>query len=334
VGIAAEKELRRLDMVDFICLAALYPTKGIVGCLEAPIKEAELPQSFLSEVGESAHLSELKKLSGRAAKWFLPGDIVVRYAGFGELGSDVFRAKRDVVLIHGASRLGMDMDMLEKIRSESIEGHRWSMERGESQYVLCDPFGRAFVVANGSGKATPCVQGKWQVFKLASDQIVPKGVNSHQRTGFQETAAWFALQFAHAQMLSGDGSWAAYRRVNKLCRQVFMMKRLMGPRQRTKQMVVRRNPVYTRSKIVRPYWGRVEQDDDAPECLKQLLVRESDGRWPRQREMSFEEFEQVLWTCGWDEYRPGIRPWEFGYGKGAYGNCGRNKTRWFRREIV
>ena len=55
-------DIETFEVSDYICLAAMYPSDGIIGCLEAPIKDMELPHSFIREVGESAHLSELKRL--------------------------------------------------------------------------------------------------------------------------------------------------------------------------------------------------------------------------------------------------------------------------------
>lgn len=309
-----------LEVADFICLAGMYPSDGIVGCLESPIKEMELPGSFIREVGDRAHLSELKKLSGRAARWFLPGDIVVRYPGVGELGSDIFRQKQDVVLVHSKAPCSTDWDAIERIRSKCIETHAWEIGRGGQQFVVCDPFGRVVAI---TWAGTPSKKGKGGrvPFKHVADRLDDRSTSGNG-SSYAAIAAWKAMKFAHAYMLRGDGGWQDYRRADKLSADVFRIYNKIGS-SLGKKLVMKRNPSSSVQMGCYAYWARVKSTDDVHEALTTINSHDRNGRYGNVVELSASGLDQVLDTCAWPEYRDNIHPWIFAVDSG-----GRNARYW------
>jgi hypothetical protein len=310
-----------LEVSDFICLAGMYPSEGIIGCLESPIKEMELPQSFIREVGESAHLSELKKLSGRAARWFLPGDIVVRYPTVGELGSDVFRQKQDIVLVHGRACCSTDWDAVEMVRSNCIEHHTWDFCREAHQFTLCDPFGRAIVIT-WAGKTRNPAKGGRIPFKYVANRL-DRGSTSGNGSEHAMFAAWSGLKFAHRHMMDNGGTWESYERANKLSADIFRIRNKIGYIA-GKKLRMKRNPSSSMQTGCKDYWGRVEPGADVPESLLTINKYGRSGRYNRIVRLSESDLDAVLETCAWPEYRYNVHPWVFAVDSG-----GRNAGHWF-----
>ena len=314
---------------DYICLGGMYPTGGIMGCLESPVDTSALPDALRREVGGHAMVSELKHLKGRASKWFLPGDLVVRYPGIAEEGADVFRRKSDVLMAsereaqrvdsaaydRGSTLHVLDMDRVERLRSESLEQHRWSIEYADRQFTLCDPFGRVFSLVNRIGKrAYPY---RWIVhtpFKSVSGCF-----DANRRYGDLASSrymdnAWVAMKGAHAYMLEKGPCWAALNRAEKTVHEVFHALTMIGPHRRNSRVIIRRNPVHQNRLSVVPFWERIGRDPDAPACLKVLTRRitSKDRHFTRWLDVRPDELESVVNTMWWDEHNYAIWPVEYG----------------------
>ena len=308
--------IEALEVSDFICIAGMYPSEGIIGCLESPIKEMELPQSFIREVGESAQLSELKKLSGRAARWFLPGDIVVRYPSIGELGSDVFRQKRDIVLVHARACATTDWDAVDQVRSRCVEQHTWDFCREGHQFTLCDPFGRVISITWAGMPSRP-VKGGRIPFKYVANRLddrVSVGRGSHH----SKLDAWAALTFSHRYMMANGGTWESYSQANKLSADIFRIRNKIGSIA-GKKLRMKRNPSSSVQIGCKDYWRRVEAKTDVPESLLTINTYGRNDRYNRTVKLSESDLDAVLETCAWPEYKENVHPWVFAVDSGGRG---------------
>lgn len=336
MSVAAKESSNWLS--NYVCLGGMYPTKGILGCLEKPIDINTLPKALRDEIGLSAEVSELKRLQGRPAKWFLPGDIVVRYPGIAESASDIFRRKSDVVMVNafeleraareGSEDRAVDWETVDRLREESLETHRWSIDKTRRQFTLCDPFGRVFVriPRDDRRKATTKKKASSNTFRKVADHIedvLVRGSGAENMPYFQESA-WHALKSAHAFMMAKGPDGAMLRVAERKCHEEYHLRLMMGSKHRTDRMCIRRNPAHKIRKSIRPFWGRVESDPGAPAVLKGLNQRETAGdqHFVRWLDMSVEDFESVLKTVWWDEHQSGVWPWEMGYA-----NVGSKKKR-------
>ena len=285
---------------DYICLAGMYPEGGIPGCLEVSIGNEQMPKAFLDEVGMQAQLSELRKLSGRAAGWFLPHDVVVRYPGVNELGCDVFRPKRDVILCHASSKGPIDMSEVESARAESIEQHRWTLKRDENQLIVCDPFGRVVAL-----RWTP--NAGYRMFQFVAERIERRNpCKRFEDSGFKVATAWFAMEIGHTAMIQGDGSWKDYRRANAISIEAFKCRYDIGPVQSGLKLLQVKK--YRRSSVSRAFWRRVGEDRSAPRALR-LLQENRNRRYVR---ITIREAEEMLRCCLlWKECPPSGIPFYF-----------------------
>ena len=285
---------------DYICLAGMYPDGGIPGCLEVSIGNEQMPKSFLDEVGTQAQLSELRKLSGRAAGWFLPHDVVVRYPGVSELGCDVFRPRKDVMLCHASSKGPIDISEVESARAESIEQHRWTLKRDENQLIVCDPFGRVVAL-----RWTP--NAGYRMFQFVAERIERRNpCRRFEDSGFKVATAWFAMGIGHASMIESEGSWGDYRRADVISTEAFKFRYKIGPIQSGLKLLQVKK--CRKSSTSRAFWRRVGADSTAPAPLR--LFEENRNR--RYVRVTIREVEDMLRCCLlWKECPPSGIPFYF-----------------------
>ena len=307
-------DIETFEVSDYICLAAMYPSDGIIGCLEAPIKDMELPHSFIREVGESAHLSELKRLTGRAAKWFLPGDIVVRYPAVSELGCDVFRQKQDVVMVHARACAGTDWDAVERLRANCIEQHQWDFDREGHQFTLCDPFGRVVAITWAGMPSRPAKGGRIP-FKYVANRL-DDSVSVGKGSPHAKMDAWSVLKRVHAYMLEHGADWDAYHRITKASEDMFRIRNKIGYLA-GKRLFIKRNPSSSVQMGCKDYWKRVNTDDSVPKALRKINTLSSKERYTYTVKLTESDLRDVLETCTWPEYRPNIHPWIFAVDTGG-----------------
>jgi len=198
------------ELADNICLGRFYPREGVPGVLSVPVEDEDVIAKYraVASIGprDSVSFFRLTVVPDKAGSWLLSGDVVCVYGELDEVLLDVIRPNATSTYIWNNKWSRVDEVDLERTRGESIEYHKWSFSRTDTQLTMVDPYGRAAVIRVQPKRLT-------RLFKSFSS-IVPRTgheIQRHLRLSPEvQRAGEFVLRLFHGQMLkagpSVDGS--------------------------------------------------------------------------------------------------------------------------------
>ena len=183
--------------MEWMVLAEFFPSGGIDGVGEEPVYGGDV-DLFRDALGvpfdKEVLLHRVVSAKGKAADWFLPGDVVCRRIGLDEERCDVLRQIQDKAFISTDLDASLFDDELESLRREAIERHTWKVHRADDWSAVIDSQGRALVVA---------YKGAHRQWRKVMEQLVPRRNTSRaaKTPVYRASAAWCALKALHRRFI-------------------------------------------------------------------------------------------------------------------------------------
>ena len=129
---------------EHMVIEQYYPLSGVDGVVEKPVYGAEVDE-YRTAIGarfdDEILFKKIVRSKGKAKTWFVPGDIVCRRLGLDEDRCDVIRPMQDRWYSSSLVDVSEYESDIERVRQESIEGHKWKAFRKKKLFVVVDPQG-------------------------------------------------------------------------------------------------------------------------------------------------------------------------------------------------
>ena len=121
---------------EHMVIEQYYPLSGVDGVVEKPVYGAEVDE-YRTAIGarfdDEILFKKIVRSKGKAKTWFVPGDIVCRRLGLDEDRCDVIRPMQDRWYSSSLVDVSEYESDIERVRQESIEGHKWKAFRKKKQ---------------------------------------------------------------------------------------------------------------------------------------------------------------------------------------------------------
>ena len=206
---------------EHMVIEQYYPLSGVDGVVEKPVYGAEVDE-YRTAIGarfdDEILFKKIVRSKGKAKTWFVPGDIVCRRLGLDEDRCDVIRPMQDRWYSSSLVDVSEYESDIERVRQESIEGHKWKAFRKKKLFVVVDPQGRALVIA----------RKHWgDSFTVLMEQLCPM-LKIHQQYAckpYRVAASWCAFKTMHRYAMKhcgGDMTTSEFLKCMRYAETIYM----------------------------------------------------------------------------------------------------------------
>ena len=206
---------------EHMVIEQYYPLSGVDGVVEKPVYGAEVDE-YRTAIGarfdDEILFKKIVRSKGKAKTWFVPGDIVCRRLGLDEDRCDVIRPMQDRWYSSSLVDVSEYESDIERVRQESIEGHKWKAFRKKKLFVVVDPQGRALVIA----------RKHWgDSFTVLMEQRCPM-LKIHQQYAckpYRVAASWCAFKTMHRYAMKhcgGDMTTSEFLKCMRYAETIYM----------------------------------------------------------------------------------------------------------------
>lgn len=289
--------------MEWMVLAEFFPSGGIDGVGEEPVYGGDV-DLFRDALGvpfdKEVLLHRVVSAKGKAADWFLPGDVVCRRIGLDEERCDVLRQIQDKAFISTDLDASLFDDELESLRREAIERHTWKVHRADDWSAVIDSQGRALVVA---------YKGAHRQWRKVMEQLVPRRNTSRaaKTPVYRASAAWCALKALHRRFIhehEGDIRRLELFRSERMVKDIYEHRLKIGRFVGSGRVVKMRK---YRGVTHGPFWkrcfGLLESGERVPFAVRHVYEHPS-TKWVA---VSVDDAEWLLgcsWWPEWDGHGP------------------------------
>ena len=286
---------------EHMVIEQYYPLSGVDGVVEKPVYGAEVDE-YRTAIGarfdDEILFKKIVRSKGKAKTWFVPGDIVCRRLGLDEDRCDVIRPMQDRWYSSSLVDVSEYESDIERVRQESIEGHKWKAFRKKKLFVVVDPQGRALVIA----------RKHWgDSFTVLMEQLCPM-LKIHQQYAckpYRVAASWCAFKTMHRYAMKhcgGDMTTSEFLKCMRYAETIYMRRVALKNRIGSGRII----QMYKyRAKKHQEFWdkcfGMLESGEVMPHSVR--LIRDHFcARWVA---VSPDEMDWYLSCIWWPEWMRG-----------------------------
>ena len=286
---------------EHMVIEQYYPLSGVDGVVEKPVYGAEVDE-YRTAIGarfdDEILFKKIVRSKGKAKTWFVPGDIVCRRLGLDEDRCDVIRPMQDRWYSSSLVDVSEYESDIERVRQESIEGHKWKAFRKKKLFVVVDPQGRALVIA----------RKHWgDSFTVLMEQLCPM-LKIHQQYAckpYRVAASWCAFKTMHRYAMKhcgGDMTTSEFLKCMRYAETIYMRRVALKNRIGSGRII----QMYKyRAKKHQEFWdkcfGMLESGEVMPHSVR--LIRDHFcARWVA---VSPDEMDWYLSCIWWQEWMRG-----------------------------
>ena len=284
--------------MEHMVLSEFFPSSGIDGVEEESVYGDDrdtLRDALQVGFDEEVLFRRIQVARGRAADWFLPGDVVCQRIGLHEERYDVLREISDKMYAPGGLSSSVEAH-LEALRREAIETHAWKVHRSDDWCSVIDPQGRALVVA---------YTGAFRLWRKVMEQLVPRmGKSKTANTpAYRVSAAWCALRAAHRRFIhetDGDITRRDLSAADYMTKEIYEHRLKMGRFTGSGRIIRMRK---YRGALHLPVWRRcfdmIEAGERVPFAVRHVYEHPS-TKWVA---VSVDDAEWLLGCSWWPEWK-------------------------------
>ena len=286
---------------EHMVIEQYYPLSGVDGVVEKPVYGSEVDE-YRTAIGarfdDEILFKKNVRSKGKAKTWFVPGDIVCRRLGLDEDRCDVIRPMQDRWYSSSLVDVSEYESDIERVRQESIEGHKWKAFRKKKLFVVVDPQGRALVIA----------RKHWgDSFTVLMEQLCPM-LKIHQQYAckpYRVAASWCAFKTMHRYAMKhcgGDMTTSEFLKCMRYAETIYMRRVALKNRIGSGRII----QMYKyRAKKHQEFWdkcfGMLESGEVMPHSVR--LIRDHFcARWVA---VSPDEMDWYLSCIWWPEWMRG-----------------------------
>ena len=286
---------------EHMVIEQYYPLSGVDGVVEKPVYGSEVDE-YRTAIGarfdDEILFKKIVRSKGKAKTWFVPGDIVCRRLGLDEDRCDVIRPMQDRWYSSSLVDVSEYESDIERVRQESIEGHKWKAFRKKKLFVVVDPQGRALVIA----------RKHWgDSFTVLMEQLCPM-LKIHQQYAckpYRVAASWGAVKTMHRYAMKhcgGDMTTSEFLKCMRYAETIYMRRVALKNRIGSGRII----QMYKyRAKKHQEFWdkcfGMLESGEVMPHSVR-LIRDQFCARWVA---LSPDEMDWYLSCIWWPEWMRG-----------------------------